>query len=275
MSNAVGARQTQVKTITALARGLTVIDYLEESDSSSLMALHRATGMPKASLLRVLKTLETEGWAGRRIADGAYFARQASRRKNESALQRVRVIAAAGPVLRRLAVQSPSPSDIAVRDGLSMLVLDSNRNLYREAGDRSSLARPSPGYRPNFLWSAMGRAYLAFCSVSERESLLHTIAISPCAAGHAPNDHRWIDALVNDTRARGYSIRDQRQIGPDANGSDRYSAIAVPVISNDRVIACVSSVWLIDAIDERTFLSKALRPLNHAARAIATAFEAA
>ncbi|MBL0283610.1 MAG: helix-turn-helix domain-containing protein, partial [Zoogloea sp.] len=47
-----------MKTIDALSRGLDVLRSLEERRGQSLAELHRATGIPKASLLRILETLE-------------------------------------------------------------------------------------------------------------------------------------------------------------------------------------------------------------------------
>lgn len=60
-----------MKTIDALARGLVVLRSLEERRGQSLAELHRATGVPKASLLRILDTLEQGGFAWRAIGDGA------------------------------------------------------------------------------------------------------------------------------------------------------------------------------------------------------------
>ena len=49
-----------MKAIRALDRGLEVLLHLGTAGSSSLHTLHRATGIPKATLLRILKTLEYE-----------------------------------------------------------------------------------------------------------------------------------------------------------------------------------------------------------------------
>ena len=71
-----------MKTIDALSRGLDVLRGLEERRGQSLAELHRATGIPKASLLRILETLEQSGFAWRAIGDGRYR-RAAGALKNE------------------------------------------------------------------------------------------------------------------------------------------------------------------------------------------------
>ncbi|NIL96732.1 MAG: helix-turn-helix domain-containing protein, partial [Planctomycetales bacterium] len=42
------------------------------SGGLALKDLHRKTGIPKASLLRILRTLEEKGMIWQRMADGAY-----------------------------------------------------------------------------------------------------------------------------------------------------------------------------------------------------------
>lgn len=53
-----------VKSITALRRGLDVLLAIQQSSAVTLAELHRQTGWPKASLLRILKTLQETGWVG-------------------------------------------------------------------------------------------------------------------------------------------------------------------------------------------------------------------
>ena len=60
------------KSIRALDRGLVVLELLDRQGATSLAGLSRATGLSKATLLRVLQTLVERGWAYRRVNDGCY-----------------------------------------------------------------------------------------------------------------------------------------------------------------------------------------------------------
>ncbi|WP_302140078.1 helix-turn-helix domain-containing protein [Halomonas alkalicola] len=61
------------KTIQALARGLKVVNVIDAEDAPvSLKDLHEATGIDKATILRILATLESEGWVYRGIGDNRY-----------------------------------------------------------------------------------------------------------------------------------------------------------------------------------------------------------
>jgi IclR family mhp operon transcriptional activator len=63
---------TESTTIRGLERGLKVLKALRANAVSTLQDVHVATGLPKPSLLRILRTLEREGLVRRRLADGRY-----------------------------------------------------------------------------------------------------------------------------------------------------------------------------------------------------------
>ena len=67
-------RDYKVKSIRALDRGLEVLEYLQRARTASLHDLHRATGLPKASLTRIVATLAGRGLVWQRLADGAFMA---------------------------------------------------------------------------------------------------------------------------------------------------------------------------------------------------------
>jgi len=50
-------KELHVKSIRSLARGLTVLQIVQASGAVTLHDLHRISQIPKASLLRILKTL--------------------------------------------------------------------------------------------------------------------------------------------------------------------------------------------------------------------------
>jgi DNA-binding MarR family transcriptional regulator len=58
--------------VRALQRRLHVLKMLQTSPASTLQDVHRATGIAKPSLLRILATLEREGMIRRRLDDGRY-----------------------------------------------------------------------------------------------------------------------------------------------------------------------------------------------------------
>ena len=64
------AAGTSVKSIRALERGLDVLQALRMGQSAGLKDLHEITGLPKATLLRILRTLIERNLVWQRMADG-------------------------------------------------------------------------------------------------------------------------------------------------------------------------------------------------------------
>ena len=62
-----------VKSIRALERGLDVLQALQTGPGAGLKDLHAITGLPKATLLRILRTLAERNLVWQRMADGAYL----------------------------------------------------------------------------------------------------------------------------------------------------------------------------------------------------------
>lgn len=254
-----------VKRVAALERGLAVLRHVQDRPGVTLHELHIYTGLAKATLLRALRTLEDSGFVARRLADGAYLPSGMSSAALPRAAFHERLVEIITPTLARLSRRIPWPTDVAVRDGTTMLVLESNRRLTSISVNRQVL-----GFRPHMLWSAMGRAYLAFCGDAEREEILDLLRRSNREENRAARDTRRIAQVLADTRARGYAVRDARHAGIDVAASRQVSAIAVPALGGGRVVACLNCVWLTDLLPEAEVAQRYLGALRSAAQEIGT-----
>jgi IclR family mhp operon transcriptional activator len=252
-----------VKRVAALERGLAVLRHVQDGSGVTLHDLHTRTGIAKATLLRALRTLEDNGFVARRLADGAYLPSGMSGAALPRPAFHERLVEIITPSLQRLSRRIPWPTDVAVRDATTMLVLESNRRLTSISVNRQVL-----GFRPHMLWSAMGRAYLAFCGDAEREEILDLLRRSNREEDRAARDNRRIAQVLADTRARGYAVRDARHAGIDVAASRQVSAIAVPALSGDRVVACLNCVWVTDLLPEAEIVKRYLDALRSAAQEI-------
>lgn len=252
-----------MKRVEALARGLRVLNAVETAAGASLHELHRKTGLPKATLLRSLRTLEDAGFVARRLADGAYLPGRPATGGRSISSRWLPLIEAAGPSLEALGRAIPWPTDLGVRDGTAMLVLESNRRLSPIQVNRKAL-----GARPHMLWSAMGRAYLAYCPPAEREEIVAALRASGAPEDRLARNANRVERLLAQTRAQGYGMRDAGYGVLDVGARRQVSAIAVPVRRGEAVIACVNCVWLIDALSERQVAQRHLDALLDAAKEI-------
>jgi IclR family mhp operon transcriptional activator len=251
-----------VKTIRSLERGLAVVRLLRQRPASSLAELHATSGLPKATLERILLTLQHEGFASQRIADGRWVPGHAVVEIGGRPLgPGDRLGQAAAPVLKALCQRVIWPSDLSVRVGTHMELTETSR-----AHSRLTLTHIGVGFPIDMLMSAPGRAYLSNCPDDEREMLLGRLLPRRRQVHGVVRDRRLVERIVAETRAQGFGARDPRWGGhiskPKAKHDDGLDAIAVPVMHGDRVLGCLNIVWIRAMLTQADMARRHLRDLQ-------------
>ena len=165
--------------------------------------------MPKASLLRILKTLMEQGFIWQRMVDDAWvpsfsLAEMAGRMNRDHQLLEV-----ASPILEALTRQIEWPSVLAVPRLSHMEVIETN--VTRAYFDNIRLG--PMGFQVNMLRSASGRAFLAFCEAPAREAVLETLRRSDRKGDRLARSAKYVEQALAETRAQGFGLRD-----PDFGG---------------------------------------------------------
>ena len=258
---------TLVKSIRALDRGLKIIELIAARSSASLHELHLATGLPKATLLRILKTLIDRKWVRLRADSPSYVAGPLLLPGARAPRQHNALGAVAIPVLDTLSQKVVWPSDLGVRRGDTMWIIEHSRRNARFVINRNAVGR-----RPRFLQSALGRAYLAYCPPDERQDILQLLRQSSHPDDRRAQATRWVTAMLKQTREQGYGVREPGYwAGADDFGND-VSSIAVPLMHSERVIACLNLLWVSDAMPTEEFARRHLATLKEAADDLARRF---
>lgn len=259
----------KVKTIRALDRGLEVLHILQTSSAMSLHDLHRATGLPKATLSRILKTLTKRGLVWRRIADEAYLPSYTLREYAPHFDIVHHLVEVSSPILETLCQRVSWPSILAVPRLDYMEVIETNSS--RAYFDHIHLG--PLGYRINMVRSATGRAYLAFCAPSERSAILDRMA----SKGALGANRSVVEQVLAGIRQQGYGSREPRielprdEIDPEIR--DGRQSIAVPILVRGRAIACLNLTWTARVASVATIARHHLVDLTAAAEAIARKLE--
>ena len=102
----------------------------------------------------------------------------------------------------------------------------------------------------SLLGRALGRAYLAFCPVSERSILLDMLARSPENEDKLATERKRALSLLSSIRKQGFAERDP-MVEPRSSNT-----IAVPVIVNDRVLATVGMTYFTSALDRADAIAR-------------------
>jgi IclR family mhp operon transcriptional activator len=261
-----------VKTIRAVARAIDVLKLVQASGGVSLNDIHRELGFPKATLLRILLTLQDAGLIWQRIVDNAYLASY-SLKENARHLDDVsHLVEVASPALSELTRRVDWPSILAVPRLDHMEVIEANapRSYFHH------IPLGPIGFQINMILSATGRAYLAFCSESERAAVLTRLRHSNRPGDQPTRNEDWVRRVLAATRRRGYGLRDPR-FGGDYDRTrrerdDGRDSLAMPIIVDERVLGVINLTWIQKVADRRDIVAKHLDDIRRAARRIEAAW---
>ncbi|PHP67920.1 transcriptional regulator [Zhengella mangrovi] len=261
-------KRPSVKTIRALSRGVQVLRLLQNSGGMSLNDLHRVTGLPKATLLRILVTLEGEGMIWQRIVDNAYLASHVLQKSLTRAEEEIRLAELASPLLEKMTQTIRWPSILAVPRLTHMEVIEATapRSYFHH------IELGPVGFQVNMLLSATGRAYLAFCPTEERDATLDRLRHSMRSGDKMARDSKWVGEIISMTRQRGYAVRDPRFGGnfdlTRRHYDDGRDSLAVPVFNGRRVAACINITWIRRVTSQADIVAKYLGEVKTIARTL-------
>jgi len=226
--------------VEAAARTLVLLEELNRHRVASIQVLHRATGLPKSTVVRLMKSLCAMGYAANDRRQGGYTVASRVKSLSNGFHGDPLVVEAARPWALAFTAQYHWPVAIAVLDGASVVV--------RFSTIPDSPVSPFHGtinMRLSLLRRALGRAYLAFCPADERLMLLDMLSRSTDPEDRLAVDRRRTQALLAVIRKQGYAERDP-MVEPRSSGT-----IAVPIIGKGKVLATVGMTYFMSALDRR------------------------
>jgi IclR family mhp operon transcriptional activator len=160
----------------------------------------------------------------------------------------------------------PLPSDLTTPDGDAMIIRETTHRCSTLSFHRSTIGRRLP-----VLLTAAGRAYFAMCPDGEREDILDLLRSG--AGGEerkalASND-ALIRSLVRRVRADGFGSNHG-----DWSAQSKIGAVAVAIMSEQRVLASLNMVFLSRAVTLAEPKRRFVPELQTAAREMIEGLEA-
>lgn len=215
--------------VSALLKGLKVLEAVNRLGPASLRDITDATGLPKASTLRLLGTLQYAGYVSvlseaRRYIVTARVMSLSNNFQSDEAL-----LAVARPVMKALREKTGWPSDLAICQHGKMVIADTDRepgafSLNRKVGSRVPMTTTS-----------LGKVYLALCSNQEREHIFsHLEAVDDPDEEKSMTREKFKD-LAKKIREQGYATSDQEK-------GKAIRAVGVPVMQEGRVICAFNVI---------------------------------
>lgn len=230
--------------------------FLGESEVLSLAELSRVSGVPKATVIRMMEPFIQHGLIVKSAGGyslGLRFLEFAAQIDRRLLLRRVAL-----PIMERLRNEVDEAVQLAVVEGdeaVYIAKVDSHRpiRLYTKEGRRAPLYA-----------AACPRVLLAFGSADLVDRVFRRADQWKAYTANTPTDPAQVRALIESVRANGYSI----SYGELAEGS---VAIAVPVMGRQgRALAALSIAGPVDRLVQERF-PEYIRRLKEAASEIVAA----
>lgn len=246
--------------VRALAKGLNVLAAVNELSPARVSSLVLATSLPKATLLRLLKTLVAEGYViALSKSEGGGYAPAPKVRLLASAYGRAGALGqTAQPLLNNLAELIKWPADLLVRDGVSMFIEASNRRTSPIQLNKFEQKRFS------LLESSAGQAYLAWQSSSVQHKLIKA-ASAQLDADTAALQLTQLQQGLKMVKEKAYTVH---EYDTPIQGPRVFS---VPVLHAKISVAVLTVVTLREIVSIDDFEEKILPRVIDAAQQLASA----
>ena len=223
--------------IQSVQRAVELLTALNEQKVNSVDQLHRRTGLPKPTLVRLLQTFVGLGLVMNDRRQGGYTVTSKVQLLSRGFHGDPLVIEAGRAWAIDLTRRHKWPVSIAM--------LERDEVVVRFSTIPDSPISPfhvSIHMRLSLIGRGLGRAYLAFCPSAERRILLDALALSDRAEDALARDRVAVLRMLAAIRKRGHAERDPHVEPRDSN------TLAVPIMHNDRVLATLGVTCFASAL---------------------------
>ncbi|MGE0717497.1 MAG: helix-turn-helix domain-containing protein [Alphaproteobacteria bacterium] len=241
-----------------LSRGLELLRFVNQMYPAHVAELTELTGLPKATVSRLLHTLCDAGYLVQHPHDRTFSPAGKLRLLSAGVALDEWIQDVAAPVIDRLSRSIQWPSDLATLEGRGMTIRYTTRTTaplpISEAINVSGLS---------MLQSDFGRAFLAFASDEQRERILTALVRSERPNDAAAQDCLAVERMLEEVRRRGYATRGRPY------EFARASTIAVAVVVDGQAVAAINVICRVRLIPPAEVPGRFLAPLRAAAGEIA------
>lgn len=247
------------KNIRALERGLRILEALGDLGWTKLGELSSYAEIDRATVYRIVDTLEKLGYIVRREEDGAIALHRRLATIADSIHDTNSIAQAIEPLIQSLTRRILWPSDFGGIAGGKLTVLASTNRM-----SPFSVNRPSIGMQVPLLRSALGRAILSSIDKSHCLARLELIPRNPKTRLSEEYNKRVTDKIQREFQRTGYA----RSVGQVKGG---VSAIALPVRCPD-MLGAINIVFSSSAMSVEEAAEKYLGQLHECVQEVERLF---
>lgn len=228
----------------SVVRALTVLRQLNLENGATIGELHRSTGISRAALYRILRTLEAEGYLTSDSDVETYRLTPMVRQLSEGFKEDSWISDIAGPLLDELQKKVIWPTDLFAFFDDTMIMRRTTRRLSPWTIDRVLV-----GLRIPMLITACGRAYLAHQPDNVVAGVIQRLKRCKHPDDAIAREPKAVHKLLETVRVAGYALR-ERGFMPETG------SIAVPVLIGGASRCSVAITYISSAMSARDVVMK-------------------
>jgi IclR family mhp operon transcriptional activator len=188
--------------IEPVLRALHVLQAMNQRQLSRLRDLHQSTGLPKSTVHRLLATLIEAGYVQKDEDLGVYSLTSKILSLTHGFHDNSLLVEVAAPIAEAITRSVKWPVAIGTFDIDAMVVRYSTRSH-----SPLTLRKTTVNQRFPMMASAMGQAYLTFCSAQQRQQILTTLRNAEPDKAALVHDRHRLRSLFNKVRRCGHGLR--------------------------------------------------------------------
>ncbi|MDO8877854.1 MAG: helix-turn-helix domain-containing protein [Pseudolabrys sp.] len=242
--------------VRSLERGLKVLEALNRCHGARAQQIARIVELPRPTVYRLLETMENLGYVTR--SEDSWTLTAQVKALSAGFHDDVWVTRVAAPILHELGREVQWPVDLVTFENDAMIIRETTH-----AASPFSIDRGMAGTHLPILQTSGGRAYLAFCTANEREVILARLRQSDKPGDAIARDQRFVERILSETRQCGFGFR--------TDGFNPHTAsISLPILIEDRVLACVTMIWIASALSFEEATARNVDAIRRAVNRIQT-----
>ncbi|GAA0825511.1 hypothetical protein GCM10009112_01670 [Marinomonas arenicola] len=247
--------------VQSLARGLKVLAAVNEFTPATVTQIVASTGFPKATVIRLLKTLKNEGYIDLNPEAGGYKTLPKVRLLASSMISDNSFAVSARQFLNDFAQILKWPSDLLIAEGSSMVVQASNRDTAPIHIKRFEQGRFS------LLLSASGIAYLSALPAKKRQEVVKaTVKLQPSSEDLELLTEKVMQEIAH-CQQNGFAVTDYHA------PIEGTRAVAIPLLYEGEPFGALAMLFIRDAVSDEQLQTFLLPQLRDAAGAVARLYQ--
>ena len=246
--------------IRAITRSISVLQAINRHGSLTLMEIAHEAKVPYPTACRIVQTLQVEGLIEREPGRKRYRPTALVHTLSHGFQTDDHLVTAARPHIVDLTRRISWPVSLSTRVGQRMMVRDSTHSL-----TSLTFTNYYPGYTLPLLECASGRAYMAYCAQTERETVLEGLRMEGGAYGADVMPLFESGEMIDLIRTHGYATKG-RNLYTENPG--KTSSIAVPLMDGETLVGCLSVIFFSASLKMPKAIEQFVPALKETASAI-------